>query len=174
MLQRMSRSHAETERRYDTLRNLALEMAQKGLSSEFKLTQITPDALFATKNWEKASGRIYDWEWLPNYNHHRSRYPKRFEVALWENGNLIALSMGRPTYFKSGLRLDVVEGMPKSLGPRSSVTGKVLIAYEVYAGLIGADHVRIMNPVNMDVRLYYERQGYTYNHKGDYLYKGLL
>ncbi len=91
--------------------------------------------------------------------------------VLWEGNNLFALSMGRPTYNGSNLRLDVVEARPQSLGERPSIFGIVLLAYGIYARLINANEIRIMNPINNDIKNYYEAFGYQYVSKGDYLYR---
>jgi len=95
-------------------------------------------------------------------------------MALWEIGKLIGLSMGRPTYQGSALRLDAVEAAPLDLGNRSSIFDSVLVAYGIYARLINAKEIRIMHPVNREVRTYYERFGYKYVGNGDYLYREVL
>jgi len=42
-----------------------------------------------------------------------------------------------------------------------------------YAKALGASQLRIMNPINADVKNYYEKFGLTYVAKGDYLYTRL-
>lgn len=42
-----------------------------------------------------------------------------------------------------------------------------------YAEALGATEFRIVEPINEDVRKYYEAFGMTYVRKGDYLYKKL-
>lgn len=39
-----------------------------------------------------------------------------------------------------------------------------------YAEALGADELRVMNPINADVKRYYERFGLVYVARGDYLY----
>jgi hypothetical protein len=164
----------DAERRYEKLRALALETAQNAMDNKLRLTQITTDALQATRPWENSPQRRYPWDWKKNYDIYRMTYPKRFEVAVWENNILTAISLGRPTYNATGLRLDIVEAMPRDLGERSSVFGTVIMAYEVYARMINANHIRIMNPVNGTVKSFYEKYGYTYIPKGDYLTRDIL
>ncbi|MCO1335937.1 hypothetical protein MO867_16510 [Microbulbifer sp. OS29] len=104
----------------------------------------------------------------------QEKLPKRFEIALWENRILIAISIGLPTYHATGMRLDVVEAMPRDLGDRSNVFDTIILAYEIYARMINANHIRIMNPVNETVRAFYERYGYQYIARGNYLTRDIL
>ena len=162
-------SRIDAEKRYTKIRNLAIEVAQSSLDTSFTLSKINEQALLQADQWYKSQIRKHDWDWVKNYQTYRVRYPKRFEVALWEDSKLAALSLGRPTYAGTGLRLDIVEAMPRDLGERSSVFDKIILAYEVYARMLNANHIRIMNPVNDQVKALYETYGYTYVHKGDYL-----
>ena len=95
-------------------------------------------------------------------------------MALWESKKLIGLSMGRPTYQGTALRLDVVEASPSDLGDRPNIFETVLLGYGIYARLINAKQIRIMNPVNERVKSYYEKYNYKYVATGDYLFKVVL
>jgi hypothetical protein len=95
-------------------------------------------------------------------------------MALWESKRLIGLSMGRPTYQGTALRLDVVEASPTDLGDRPAIFEAVLLGYGIYARLINAKQIRIMNPVNERVKTYYEKYNYKYVAKGDYLVKEII
>lgn len=79
--------------------------------------------------------------------------------------------MGRPTFYGSAMRLDIIEASPSDTGDRPSIFESVLVAYGIYARLINAKQIRIMNPVNDEVKSYYESFGYVYRFKGDYLFK---
>lgn len=102
------------------------------------------------------------------------RHPKRFEMALWQNDKLISLSLGRPTYAGTALRLDFVEASPKELGERVGTMTFVIAGLVAYAHLLKARQIRIMNPINETVRNHYASFGYTCEPKGDYLYRELL
>jgi len=167
-------SRIEADRRYDKIRALTLEVAQRSVDGQFRLTTITSQALQATQTWDSSALRKYDWDWVKNYGFYRANYPKRFEIAVWEQSQLSAISLDRPTYNATGLRLDVVEAMPRDLGNRSNVFDVIILAYEIYARMINASHIRIMNPVNDTVKAFYERYGYTYVRKGDYLTRDIL
>ncbi len=167
-------SRIDAEQRYDKIRSLALETAQITADNKFKLTKINVEALEEALSWENSTERKYHWDWKQNYSHYLMNYPKRFEVALWENDILAAISLGRPTYNATGLRLDIVEAMPRDMGDRSTIFEEIIIAYEIYAQMINANHIRIMNPVNDAVKSYYEKYGYSYVPKGDYLMRDII
>ncbi len=67
--------------------------------------------------------------------------------------------------------LDVIEGNP---GEREiKVFPAVIAAMAVYASALGADEIRVMNPINQSVKKYYTNEGFTYVSNGNYLYKRL-
>lgn len=72
--------------------------------------------------------------------------------------------MGRPTYQSSGLRLDYIEKSPEASEPHLDLTYLALYAY---AALLGATHVKIMNPINSDVLDYYESKGFCYDERSN-------
>ncbi len=95
-------------------------------------------------------------------------------MAVWETNKLIGLSLGRPTYYGTALRLDFVEASPPDLGDRPAIIEFVLLGYDIYAKLINAKQIRIMNPINKTVLSYYEKFGYEYVAKGDYLFRSIF
>jgi hypothetical protein len=170
----MLATHRDAEHRYEELRAMALAVAQSSAPQGVRLSAINFEALNAIKEWRKSAKRQVDWDWLEGYSAFQYRYPKRFEVALWQESELIALSLGRPTYHGDHLRLDFVEARPKDLGPRSPVFNEILVAYGIYARMINARQIRIMHPINEEVKDYYKSFGYQYVAKQDYLYKEVL
>lgn len=174
-LKLMQLTHAQAEQRYGQLRTAAIDTAQRSIDAPgFLLSKITGEAIAATKTWDKSAIRKYHWDWTQAIQYYRMNYPKRFEVALWYQTKLAGISIGRPTYNATGLRLDVVEASPRDLGPRPKVFDKIILAYEIYARMLKANHIRIMNPVNNTVKAFYEGYGYTYVQKGDYLTRDIL
>ena len=178
MLNIMKLTHIDAERRYNKLREQAIRFAQSDLDTRnihnLKLTTVTSAALQETKKWFSSSTRKVNWDWIREYGYFKFSYPKRFEIALWQKCDLISISLGRPTYNGCNLRLDVIEARPKDLGDRPSVFDEILLAYGVYARMIGATGIRIMNPINNEVKAYYESYGYKYIPKGDYLYREVI
>ena len=95
-------------------------------------------------------------------------------MALWDTHQLIGLSLGRPTYQGTALRLDFVEASPLDLGDRPAIIEFVLLGYDIYARLINAKQIRIMNPINKRVLAYYKKFGYDYVSRGDYLFRSIF
>lgn len=170
----MLATHQDAERRYEALRHVALNAAQLDAPAGLRYDAISPAALNAARLWMSVQGRRVDWDWLSGYAAFKFRYPKRFELALWEPAGLLALSLGRPTYEGDHLRLDFLEARPKEFGPRQPVMVHILVAYGIYARLLNARQIRIMHPINEQVRLHYQSFGYTYLAKQDYLFKQVL
>lgn len=169
----MLATHIDAEKRYSEIRKTALRaissQVPSGLSLEFKL--IDQAALNASIKWALSSERLVDWNWVEGYSSFKFRYPKRFELALWHKNKLVSLSLGRPTYAGTSLRLDVIEGSPEER--EIKVFPAVIAAMAVYATALGASEIRVMNPINDTVKNYYAKEGFKYIAKGNYLYKKL-
>ncbi len=165
----MLATHVDAERRYDRIRRNTLSAISSQIDSiqglNFKL--IDNLALSEAKKWEESDYRRATWDWS-NYAAFKMRYPKRFELALWHNNHLASLSAGRPTYNAMGLRLDFIEKNPDYIDIK--VFQITLATMNVYADALGANELRVMHPVNNEVKHYYETFGLQYVEKGDYLF----
>jgi len=169
----MLATHIDAEKRYDIIRKTALRVTENQLTANtglnFKL--IDQEALQASQKWALSQKRLVNWDWLNGYGDFKYRYPKRFELALWLKNSLASLTLGRPTYQGTGLRLDFIEGNPDNREVK--VFPITMAAMATYAEALGATQLRVMNPINDDVKHYYEKFGLTYVAKGDYLYTRL-
>ena len=172
----MRATHRDAEDRYTILRKAVLDQVNHDFtrrgerSNHAKL--IDSSALAQSKHWALSPKRRVDWDWVDGYGTFRFRYPKRFEMALWHNGKLVSLSLGRPTYTGQRMRLDFIEACPDK--PSELRVFEIsLFAIGTYAETLGAHELRVMNPVNTQVRDYYARFGLTYVPSGDYLYATL-
>lgn len=170
----MGATHLAAERRYDQLRQLAIELAQENAKPGVRFETISPQALAIADTWDSAPDRRVLWYWEGGYEVFKFRYPKRFEVALWEKGELTGLSLGRPTYASGSLRLDFIEARPGSRGEKTPVFPEIEAAYMIYAKLLNAKQIRIMKPINEAVRSYYARFGYEYLRQGNYLFREVV
>lgn len=169
----MHATHREAEERYTVIRKAVLDELNKEFHNSnqrnLKAKLIDMSALAQSERWNLSSRRKVDWEWVEGYSTFKFRHPKRFEMALWHNNTLASLSLGRPTYQGTKLRLDFIEGNPDKPG-NVKVFEPTFLAMVGYAQALGARELRITNPINGDVRRYYERFGFAYISKGDYLY----
>ncbi|QFT57135.1 hypothetical protein [Microbulbifer sp. THAF38] len=168
----MLATHKDAEERYTKLRLAVLDEINKDLHSSLpnlRAALIDQSALLESKRWESSPKRRVEWDWTEGYNAFRYRHPKRFEMALWNNRQLASLSLGRPTYQGTKLRLDFIEGNPGN-AKDIRVFEYTFLAMAGYAEVLGAKELRVMNPINASVRQYYERFGLVYVPKSDYLF----
>lgn len=165
----MLATHLEAEIKYEALRKASLQAIAKQVdpANNLQFRLIDKQALAETDRWKISPNRSVDWEWS-HYASFKSRYPKRFELALWNNSRLTSLSLGRPTYNASDLRLDFIEKNPDY--DDIKVFQITLAAMNVYADSLGAKELRIMKPINDEVKRYYQTFGLQYVSKGDYLF----
>lgn len=166
----MLATHIDAEKRYQSIRETALAASEGILKKEYaelKLTIINQTALSASQQWEGHNKRHVDWDWFNSYGAFKFRYPKRFEVAVWHKNKLASLTLGRPTYHGSSLRLDFIEASPSER--EIAVFEIVIVAMRVYADMLGAREIRVMNPINETVKEYYASYGFDYVANGDYL-----
>ena len=169
----MLATHLDAERRYHEIRKTALRVISgqvpSGSHLDFRL--IDDRALSASQAWSESRQRLVAWDWFASYGSFKFRYPKRFELALWYQNSLASLSLGRPTYCGTGMRLDFIEANPDHR--EIKVFPIVMAAITTYAEALGASEVRVMNPINEEVKTYYQKFGLIYVANGDYLYSRL-
>lgn len=165
------RMRDELEQRYNTLRLNALNSATRVLDDPSIRLKLVDNATYsAFQQWDKQPNRIKDWDWPSTLQQWKMKFPKRFEAAAWKNGKLAGLSLGRPTYAGTGLRLDYIEKAPVT---DIRLVETMLVALTAYGSLLGANHLKIMHPVNAAVRDYYVSFGFTYISKQDCCMKRL-
>ncbi len=157
----------QIEQRYSQYRRDAIDNANLLIANRFpgiKVSLVDSKAYSAFRAVEHHAKRATTWDWPSEFNSWKMKYPKRFEAATWKAGKLVGFSLGKPTYGGTGLRLDFIEKMPETSEPLLDIT---YVALLTYAGLIGADHIKIMHPINVMVRDYYVSKGFAYNAKQD-------
>lgn len=155
----------ELEARYGELRKQSIQLANQALRTrDVRLSLVDNTAYAAFTKWQHHPERKVDWDWPTSWHSWKINYPKRFECATWKNNRLIGFAMGRPTYHATGLRLDYIEKSPQANESHLDLT---YLALYSYATLLGATYVKIMNPINQEVRDYYEHKGFKYDQKSD-------
>ncbi|MET1255265.1 hypothetical protein [Aliikangiella maris] len=159
------RMRDELERRYNALREQSIRMANQTLRlPNVRLSLVNNSSYAAFQRWQHHPNRKVNWDWPISWHSWKLNYPKRFECATWKGDELIGFAMGRPTYRATGLRLDYIEKSPVASEPHLDLTYLALYAY---ATLLGATHIKIMHPINSDIRDYYEQKGFKYDPKSD-------
>lgn len=159
-------SHQRTDLTYAQLREQSRVQATSKmplrLQESVKLDDITGRAMAQLSRWETHPDRRVMWSWSAWASHYVRVYPKRFELTIWFHSMLCSVSLGRPTWGAGKLRLDFIESSPEKTPLTGNTAQLTVIAAEAYAINIGAQQVRIMNPINNKVRSHYESLGYLY------------
>jgi hypothetical protein len=162
----MLASHISAETKYRDYRAEVFKSVKQVLnypdSNLINLRDIDTAALVQARLWEQLPERQVDFNWEQDSKIFRKRYPKRFELAIWHQNRLESLALGRPSYNGSRLRLELIE----RLAVNSWLKGRAFLITELcliaYGNLLGADEVRVMEPISEGVKNYYISRGYTY------------
>ncbi len=162
----MLATHLNAEEKYEAYRDEVRKYVKNALpyseSKNINLSGINIKALQQSRLWALIPERKVDFNWENDHRIFMKRYPKRFELAVWYQNKLESLALGRPSYNGSRVRLELIERVAVNSmlkGKAFAITELALIAY---ANLLGADEVRIMQPINENVRNYYINKGYSY------------
>ncbi len=164
----MIRSYSETIDYYRQLRNLCYQHTlneHKNSLSAFTLDEISFGAAQMADGWKKTTENVYrehrsKWSWVVMCNNYCNQ-PKRFDIAVWQGGQLCGLSYGVPTKRKTKLRLELIEASPLTNNPlRRQITTIITSSAINYAMLLGANELRMMSPANEKVVKYYKSFGY--------------
>lgn len=126
------------------------------------------------RKWEQTGSRRVAWDWdkvLKSYRAH----PKRFELSIWHKDLfLCGATIGKPTWNGGKLRLDFIEASPIRSPLSGLIIDLIIIAGAAYAEIIGATQLRIMHPINENVKnLYLGKPGFTYDKRGNFCYRNL-
>ncbi|MCC5827458.1 hypothetical protein [Alkalimonas sp.] len=118
----MNYAHSSAENKYQSFREHSLHIAEAtlpvGLKSVVQLDVINAFALAQAHQWEESPSRHSDasWSWREGFKQYAYRHPKRFELAIWfAKAKLCGLSIGKPTFSGSRLRLDIIEALRDSI-----------------------------------------------------------
>lgn len=144
------------------------------LKSDISLDGITLKCLKELRKWEETGLRQVSWDWDKVIKKYRT-HPKRFELSIWYRKQVLCgATIGAPTWSEGKLRLDFIEANPISSPLNGLIVDIVIATGVVYADAIGATQLRIMKPVNDDVKeLYLSKPGFSYNQEGHFCYRDL-
>lgn len=131
-----------------------------------ELTEITRDALNAELAWspdaDLAAGRSIGWDWEEAVRHYRYSYPARMELAIWLDGSLCGLMLGKPSVGKLVVKLNYIQGAPVEHDLKGRVVPIAILYAEHYASMLGAEWLGIQDPLDEpDLLDYYRALGFT-------------
>lgn len=162
----MNTEHRQAHDKYEVFRREARVEAVNSISRKtgikVHLDSISAKELAIAKTWEYHEGRHPDfgYDWNKNVSKYVRRHPKHFDLSIHCHGILCGLSIGKPTWAGEKMRIDVIEGAPYNHPLKSNIVSVTVVAFTAYAKLIGADQIRIMEPINDGVTALYERHGF--------------
>ena len=73
--------------------------------------------------------------------------------------SLCSLTLGRPTYKGTAMRMDFIERFTKNPLFKGDMYQVSFLAYATYGRLIGANQIRIMDPQNAKLIKHYSSEG---------------
>jgi hypothetical protein len=118
-------------------------LAAAGIRAE--LRSIDAAALARAAQW---TDRRVGWPWHTLAAGWRRNHPNRFEVAIWQNGLLCGLALGRPAPAAPHMSLYYVEADPDPANPlRRRVTRVAVATLLQYAVLLGKTELRLTDPL---------------------------
>ena len=162
----MLATHLDAETRYREYRKEVRSHVKAALPWEdadsITLEDIDQKALAQSRLWNFMPERKVDFDWEVDCTIYKKRYPKRFELAIWYNHNLESLALGRPSFNGTRVRLELIERVAVNSVLKGKAFAITELALVAYAELLGAEEVRIMQPINEKVRNYYIQNGYQY------------
>lgn len=187
MLNATKPTYKEVKATAEDRKHLAFELAheslpevlksRKGAVSKSSISYAPLDlkAINELRKWELSKLRKAVWDW-ERVNRSYKNHPKKFDVTVWHKDHtLCSASIGRPTWGGGKLRLDVIEANPAGSLLDGIVLDINLTAYGFYARLMNCTELRIMHPVNEQVKNYYlGKTGFKFDAKGNFCYKALV
>lgn len=140
-----------------------LEKAGAIKTGSLKLSTIDHMAIQAWKTeWKGRSLRHGhgEWDWQKLVSK-RAKTCKRFDIAVWGEGILCGLSVGKISRGKKTIRMDYLQACPVS-HPLEKRIAMIVVAVALSVGKkVGAQHVAIFNPVNDKVINHYASLGFA-------------
>ena len=161
MDQTQARTYQEAMEFYAALREKSWQLAMTKLEG-ISLMPISFRAAQIADQWKLKTRHPAVWNWVDAHGYYAKKV-KRFEVSAWCQGELQGLSYGIPTQrSKDTLKLELVEGSPiRDRNVVNRIFPIIHVAAQAYALMLGADEIRITNPVNESVARHYESYGFV-------------
>ena len=153
----------EAERRYAMYRQLAYEdtISRIKLPKRYQLEGIGFAALKSFDKVWRSHKRLVKWDWLDQAQRWKRTDHSRLELAVWQDGELCGLMIGRTSKRKTIVYVLGIEGAPYSHPLKGYIIPLALEVAEAYAVAVGAKELRLDKPAAILVARY-EKLGYTF------------
>lgn len=134
------------------------------IDPQFKCLEISHSDAIKADTWQTINHtrERSQWSWLHAYKCYNSKSSfKRFDLCIKNGSNLVGLAYGMPTKSKGKLKIDIIESTPvKKDKLNCSIFEIISTGSQAYAALLGANEIRLMNPLNEELSKFYSRFGY--------------
>ncbi|MBL4798895.1 MAG: hypothetical protein JKY50_15875 [Oleispira sp.] len=153
-------------RHYEELREIAYELTKETLGLSVQINGIDLSTAKKADEWKKLQGDGLRktrsvWSWEQAYMKSKN-LPDRFEISVWSGSQLCAITYGRPSQHRTKLKLMLVESSPVKPSPLTTKAFEIISTCAmIYADLIDADEIYIINPINDSVASYYMQFGFS-------------
>ncbi len=161
----MSASMREAESRYGSIREESYKLAEELFQPLFKdiaVTGITYQTAAIADSWAYLPHDRFaiGWSWRDKLRLFRKR-SRRVEVALWSNGELFALALGKVTEGRLHATIHYLQGSPDRAEALHGHVGKMVTDYlKIYATICECKNIVIDSPVPELVD-YYKSLGFV-------------
>lgn len=155
--------HIQAEEKYKVFREVSYESVMEEFPG-IKVKGITFDDALTADKWKLVNGNNQrpsrsSWEWAKEYPFYKNR-PNRFEVSLWKNGILCALSYGQLSRHGTKLRMNLIESTPIRPSPLGMQALPILSASAAtFANIVGASELWVLDP-DPKIESLYKTQGF--------------
>ncbi len=154
---------AQVVRFYERLRKEIYKHTES-IHPQFKCYEIKHSDATIADTWRSVNHtkERSQWSWKYAYQCYNSKSSfKRFDLCIKNGAHPIGLAYGMPTKSKGKLKIDIIESTPiKEHKLNNSVFEIISTGAQAYAALLGANEIRIMNPLNEALSNFYNRFGY--------------
>lgn len=153
----------EAERRYAMYRKLAYDdvISRIKLPKRYRLEGIGYAALKAFDSVWRSHKRVVHWDWFDQVRRWKKTDHSRLELAVWQDGQLCGLMIGKTSKRKTIAYVLGIEGAPYAHPLKGYILPLALEVAEAYATAVGAKELRLDKPAEGLVARY-EKLGYTY------------
>lgn len=153
----------DAEKRYALYRQAAYQdvISRVQFTKRYKLDGIGYDALRAFEKVWLSHKRRVPWRWKDEVMRWKRSDHSRLELAIWQEGTLCGLMLGKTSKRKTIVYVLGVEGAPYQHPLKGKIIPIAIEVAEAYATLLDAKQVRIVKPDPALIENY-GKLGYTH------------
>jgi hypothetical protein len=153
-------SYADKHAEYDAKRGVFYdeleERAREVLGIEIRASCFSYAPLATAMHWQ---GRRYDWDWF-ELARDFGRLHSRLELAIYAEGHLCGLMVGRPSRGRRHISAYFIEGNPADHPLKGRLIQLFMLGLDLYGAVLNCRFARLVDPVRALIPKYVEN-GFT-------------